>query len=250
MLWSECAIVNYATGDKDTVFGRGQIRLVNEAVAQGYKGDFVLVGEIPDIRAIVGPMPGKIAYFEVQSFNAPAHPEVPFGFKPPAMLQAMDMGYRYLLWADSSILPVAPMTLAFDIIAEAGYLFCMCGWKSGEWMCDSSLDIMKLTRDEAMEMNQLMGGIQGLDIGFPVAYDYLRRWDKAMREGAFHGPLTNENKQASSDPRCLGHRNDQSVGSVIAHRLGMCDFRSGVALYDATGTAPRPESTLFLVKSA
>lgn len=247
---SEQCIVNYATGGKNTTFGRGQIRLVVEAVAQGYEGDFVLIGDIPDIRSIVGPIPGKIMYYEAGSFNAPKHSEVPFGFKPAAMIEARAMhAYQYLLWADCSILPVAPLKRAFDIIEQDGYLFCMCGWKAGEWLCDSALEILGVSRDEAMLINQLMGGIQGLNLHDEQSRRYLYEWWDAAKAGAFNGPLRNENQQASEDPRCLGHRADQSVGSVIAWRLGMRTFRSGVAVYDETGTAPRPESALFLVKS-
>jgi hypothetical protein len=35
------------------------------------------------------------------------------------------------------------------------------------------------------------------------------------------GSWTNQNKKVSNDPRCLGHRHDQSVGSILACQLGM-----------------------------
>ena len=229
---SETCIINYASGGPDSVFARGQKRLVNECLKQGYKGDFLLFNEDNPLRC-------------------PPHPQVPYAFKPHAIRRAAELGYRYLLWCDSSVFPVKPLERVWEILREDGYLFFMCGWKSGEWCSDAALETLGVTRDEAMEMDQLVGGCQALDLGNMLCRAYLNRWYELSNDGiSFIGDWTNERHQVSDDPRVKGHRHDQVCASIIAWELGMRNFRPGLILYDESGTGEMKPETLFVVRSA
>lgn len=229
---SDTCIINYATGGPDSVFARGQGRLVKECLKQGYKGDFLL-------------------FNDENPLNCPSHAQVPYAFKPHAMKAAAELGYRYLLWCDSSVYPVAPLNTIFDIIKKDKYLFFMCGWKAGQWCSDAALDSLGVTRDEAMEMDQLIGGCQGLDMGDVLCRAYLSQWYELSRDGiSFVGAWTNEKRQVSKDPRVLGHRHDQVCASILAWQLGMRNYRTGTLLYDNTGQAEPTPETLFMVRGA
>ncbi|MFH1717514.1 MAG: hypothetical protein ABIF19_09210 [Planctomycetota bacterium] len=226
----DTVILNYATGR----FRRGQDRLRDECLEQRYKGDFYLVNE------------------DHEDFSRiPTHAQIPYGFKPAMMKLAQGRGYRYLLWCDSSIVPVAPLKRAFDIIRENGYMFLLCGHNCGVWCSDAALKTLGITREDAFDIPQIIGGCQGLDLNNELARDYLDRWYDLSRDGiSFHGSHTNENHQVSTDDRVKGSRHDQVAGSVIAHQLGMDRILGNVAMYDESGVVPRKETTIFLVRSA
>lgn len=228
---SDTCIINYATGGSDSVFVKGQRRLVEECLNQGYQGDFLLFNDKNPLSCL-------------------PHPQVPYAFKPHAIKAAADKGYQYLLWCDSSVFPVRPLDEVWQILKEEGYLFLMCGWKAGQWCSDAALETLRITRDEAMEMDQLLGGCQALNMSNVLSRAYLSRWYDVSRDGiTFIGAWTNEKHQVSSDPRVLGHRHDQVAASIIAWQLGMRNFRPGLLEYDESGKEPRPE-TIFIVRSA
>lgn len=220
-------IVNYASGG----FIAGQRRLRQEAERQGYEGDFLFYGDSHQL-------------------DCPSHQQAPYAFKPHAMKVAADRGYRLLLWCDASVYPTKPMEQIFQLIADTGYLFHMCGFKAGQWCSDAALKTLAVSRDEAMQMEQLVGGCQGLDMQYGPAREYLNRWYELSRDGVtFQGDWTNNRQQVSADPRVRGHRHDQVVGSILAYQLGMTPFRTRLVLYDDKhNREPGPE-TLFMVRS-
>lgn len=228
---NETCIVNYASGSRDSLFRRGQRRLVEECKAVAYEGDFLL-------------------FNDENPLDCPPHGQVPYAFKPHAMKVAADRGYRFLLWCDCSVFPVRPLDRAFEIMRELGYMFLMCGWKAGEWCSDAALGPLGVTREETLKMDQLIGGCQGLDLSSARSRYYLERWYDLSRDGiTFPGAWTNENGQVSADKRVLGHRHDQVAASIIAWKLGMRDFKPGLLLYDETGNTPLTDTTIFVVRS-
>jgi hypothetical protein len=61
-----------------------------------------------------------------------------------------------------------------------------------------------------------------LNLDFPVSSEFLAQLNVFAWDGAsFRGDWDNERNQVSSDTRCRGHRHDQSVGSILAYKLGM-----------------------------
>ena len=78
-------------------------------------------------------------------------------------------------------------------------------------------------------------GFVGLDKKSPVAMEFLRQWKQAAIDGAFKGDWATT-------------RHDQSVGSIIAQRLGMKYQRGGQHMaYIGPGySQPEPEVIFFL----
>lgn len=151
--------------------------------------------------------------------GSPTHAESPYGFKAHGV--ASDPNLELLLWADASILPIRDLGPLWDLIEKQGYWFSNNGWNNGQWCSDAALPLLGITREEAFSQNHVVAGTFGLNLRSPIGQAFRAEYLRFERAGAFRGPWTNKNGEASADPRVLGHRHDQTACSVIAHRLGM-----------------------------
>lgn len=204
---SRC-VVSVATGSKSHYYV-WQKRLWSSLADVGFTGDRMFWNkELP---------PGS-----------PTHAESPYAFKPAAFLAAREAGHKQILWCDSAVWARRPLDPAFDLLERQGFLFFYNGYLCGNWITDAALEKQGLTRDEAMEIPDFTGCCMGLDLNHPLGAEFLARWHEASIDGvSFVGDWTNERKQCSTDPRCRGHRHDQVIGSIIAHRMGMTPVHGG-----------------------
>jgi hypothetical protein len=143
----------------------------------------------------------------------------PYGFKIYALEAALRQGFDTLLWCDSSIVPIAPLTSLWNLIESQGYWFSRNyhGATNGEWCCDSALPILEVSREESFKIPHVVATAFGLDLRCPLAQEWLSEWKRLMLVGAFDGPHCG----GSSDPRVKGHRHDQAAASVLCWRMGM-----------------------------
>jgi hypothetical protein len=95
------------------------------------------------------------------------------------------------------------------------------GWTVGQWTSDAALDIYGVKREDALRMQLCYACVVGIDLSSEIGVTFLERWASLRDAGAFVGPWTNEGGAASADPRCLGHRHDQSAASWLAHDMGI-----------------------------
>lgn len=195
-------ILNFATSN-NAVYMRGQKRLVASLKQHGFKGDV-------------------ITWKSESDFGCPPHKKVPYAFKPYALKWAKKKGYNSALWLDASFWARKPVGPVFGIIEEKGYLMQNDGNRVGHWTHDKCLSKYGLTRDEAMKMKMYSAGCTGINFKNDLANQYLDEWMEAAKDGeSFQGDWVNKGNRMSSDPRCRGHRHDMSVGSILAHKLGM-----------------------------
>lgn len=173
--------------------------------------------------------PHSVVYAWVNNFppGSPSHDDSPYAFKVYAIKEAVRRGATTVLWADSSVHPVQNLEPLWRRIETDGY------WlpdnrsdpehdrTCGEWTCDSALEPLGITRQEAFNIPQITATTFGLDFRHKIAVDFLQEWERLEKAGAFKGPWINTNHEASDDDCVLGHRHDQTAASVIAHRLGM-----------------------------
>jgi hypothetical protein len=153
--------------------------------------------------------------------GSPPHSEFQHRYKCFAFQAAVAAGYRRILWCDSVVQAVQHPQPVFDLIARDGFFMRNTGNPCGAWTSDRCLEIMGLSRDEAMGIPEGSGACFGVDVGNPVGKRWLDEWCHYAALGAFNGPWDNQGNKCSTDPRCRGHRHDQSVGSILANRLGL-----------------------------
>lgn len=192
-------VINFAAGGW---YPRGQQRLVSSLHSTSFDGDIK-------------------AHCHESQIGAPPHSECPYGFKPYALLNAVQLGYTHVLWADASVWAIKNIQPMFDHIDRHGWMFFL-NTCTGNWTSDACLEAFGVTRDESMNIPMLMGICMGFNMTHPTTQKFLEIWLEHARNGkSFPGSWTNKFQEVSSDPRVYGHRHDQSAASIIAHQLGM-----------------------------
>lgn len=185
-------------------YPKGQERLKASLLQHGFKGDFISwTGEYP---------PGS-----------PTHDVLPYGFKSYAFQHVAKLGYKTILWLDSSCWAVRSLEPLFDEIESVGHVLSYEGWQAGEWLNDRALANLGVTRDEALKAPLAGGMFMGVCLEHQRSSRWLDRFVEICQDGTTLQGTSHRNVggSVSSDPRCLGHVADQAVASVIAHQLGM-----------------------------
>jgi hypothetical protein len=134
----------------------------------------------------------------------------------------------------------------FIVIAEDGYILFR-NWRNmlGERASDDALRVFDLTRECAMSIPEIGAGAIGLNMKNGLDLEFLDQWYAAARNGiafrGIEGPLRtdgdyesvkwNRSMRISSDPIVRGHRHDQRVAGILAHRLGMQLTTNGIEPY-------------------
>lgn len=205
-------------------YPRGAARLIQEfaSVSNGYR-----------IEAHVNTLPAGAPAGAVENLWS----YTGYTAKPFAMMEARLNGADICLLMDCAFYPIRHIGPLVDHIARNGYYFCRNGYQAGEWMSDRALERMGMSRDEAMTVEEISSYCVGLNFTDGRCIELLQRWcGFAADKVAFMGPHTNVPRWTShssepisgrnpgwcsDDPRCKGHRHDQSVLSILAHRIGM-----------------------------
>lgn len=149
---------------------------------------------------------------------------VPYAFKPCAIEKFKEEypEVRYLLWCDSVLYATKNINPIFDQIKKDGYIFFdNIGYSIGDYTSDYCLDHFNMSRDEAFNSKMIMACLMGFDLQNADAIQFLKLYSEAYKEGAYHGPWTNEFLQASNDMRVKGHRHDQSVASILIKQMNL-----------------------------
>lgn len=193
-------IINFAKGHW---YPRGQARLLQSLRDTGYEGD---VFHWNDERAL----------------SVPPHEMMPYAFKIGAFNHVADLGYRQILWCDAAVFAIKPVTPIFDHIEREGHVFFHSGFNCAQWTSDACIAACGITRDDAEKMPMYMACCMGLNLDNPRSADFLKRLTERALDGvSLPGAWRNEGHEVSHDPRCQGHRHDQSIGSILAAQLSM-----------------------------
>lgn len=152
--------------------------------------------------------------------------EVPFAFKPAAVMEAVKRGYTRIIWADSSVVLLKPPVRTMEYLEAHPVLFTPhrdpVQHSAGYWASDRCLSKHGLNRNEAMSVPTFVATILGFNLDREGSREFLRRWMEASLDGeSFVGNYKKDTAPVSLDPRCRGHRHDQAAAGVINHRMGL-----------------------------
>lgn len=164
--------------------------------------------------------------------GCPPHEAHQYAFKLAAMRQAIDRGYRFILWMDCTFIPIAPISVIWEAIERDGWYIPRQGTASlGRWTSDAALAEFNLDRDAAMNIQLCYSGLVGLDMASPRGCAIWSGWNDQAH--TFSGAHKNDpgepihewgNKWAghvSYDLRVQGHRHDESALSFVLYSLGL-----------------------------
>lgn len=154
------------------------------------------------LEIVKTPNVDNVMFKSEKDVNSPLHSDNMYAFKPFAFKKAIDMGYRVILWLDASMYVLKDLTPIFDKIEKDGYYFQKSGWLNSEWTNQMTKDVY------GDEGEMISSGVLGLNMETDIAKEFLHRWFMSAKEGYFNGSHED-------------HRHDQSLASLIAHKLEM-----------------------------
>lgn len=153
--------------------------------------------------------------------DCPPHSVSPYAFKVYAIEYARNKGYDIVIWLDSPKRLIRPIDDWLKEISNVGVYLQGDGWKTGQWANDKCLQYFGITRDEAMNIQNIYACIMAFDFRHPNTFIFFRKWKSACMDGVFRGKHKNDLKTESIDERCMGHRHDQSCAEIIACQTGI-----------------------------
>lgn len=154
-----------------------------------------------------------------EEIGAPRHSDNPYAFKVYAVEAARRLGYPVVLWCDSVLRLTRPIQTLCPEIHAVGVYLQEDGWTIAEWANDRALAYFGVDRDTADGVRAVYACFMGYDFTVPVTDQFFTAWKKACTDGIFRGNWKNDTKSESQDPRCKGHRHDQTCAELISYQL-------------------------------
>jgi hypothetical protein len=167
-----------------------------------------------------------------------------YAIKCAAFYEAIKKGYTHILWLDSSVFAINDPNKLFDIINEDGYYFWKTGFNCRQESSDKCIDYFGVHPDTAWEWSGCSGSMMGVNMGNPLAQQFIEQWFQSCKDGIFVGSREHDNQ--SEDPRFLFHRQDQACASIILNKLEMKIHEPGV--YSSYYEPKMNDSVIFAMR--
>jgi hypothetical protein len=156
-----------------------------------------------------------------EEMNSPHHKDHPYAFKVYAIETVRNLGYPVVAWCDSVLRLTKPIQGLLPEIHAVGVYLQEDGWTVAQWANDRALQYFGVSRDAADTISAIYACFMAYDFTVPVTQEFFRRWKQASIDGVFRGNWKNENGSESRDPRCKGHRHDQTCAELISYQLNI-----------------------------
>lgn len=137
-----------------------------------------------------------------------------YGFKPHAIQEAIDAGFRKIIWLDPSVLPTAPMEIIINsldthpMIVRIGDapIVSMSNKKSLKWF--------NVSEEELKHVKHVGGTIYGFNFDYENARDAFDLWKYAEAEGIF----------GTQEDFMAGHWADEACMALSMHCCGVPQY--------------------------
>lgn len=140
-----------------------------------------------------------------------------YNLKASAFEEAINKGYKKILWLDSSIYAINNPQPIFDIIENEGFFSITNGYNAAQECSDKCLDYFNISRDDAENIPMCSSGIIGVNLQNEKANIFINNWIISAKNNVFDGSRFHDNQ--SQDSRFLHHRQDQSSASILINTL-------------------------------
>lgn len=112
-----------------------------------------------------------------------------YGFKPHAIQQAINKGYKRIIWLDPSVLPTCSMKVLFDNL-DSYYVLVRRGEHPILQMCNQKTkDYFEVTKDNSYVLEHahkhLAGTVYGFNMNDSDSKEVFELWKRSEEEGIF-----------------------------------------------------------------
>ena len=143
----------------------------------GYKGHFIAkIGGWPNIQG------GDLVF---------AH--IPYAFKLCFFEEVKNLGYKNVLWIDSSIIPLKSLEPVFEKIEKVGYFGYLSSHKVVDYSNEEALATFGLDMKKAEDILTIEGSVIGLNLKTEVGNLLLNEWRKSALNGGFYSARSDQN---------------------------------------------------------
>ncbi len=189
-------IINSAVGEWWT---HGQDRLRKSLIDVGYDGD--------------------VMFFKNEQINGFYNPDNVYTTKAAALHEAIQYGYKYILWVDCSFWAIKNPKGVFDKIKKEHGYFLKSGYNCAQTTNDKAAKLSGYTHDELELLPELWSCMFGFDMTFGPSRILANQFLAYMVQGAAEGDREH-NAAECSDPRFMFSRQDQTALSLAFHTCG------------------------------
>lgn len=229
------AVVSFASMGREN-YNKAQLRLIRSCVDAGWNGDYLIrsfdgfVDKYDGVEIKLGSYPETKLYGVCNN-----HAEVPYGFKPNLIQEAVEAGYTQIVWCDSTITMEKDIQPLLDFAKENGICaFHNLGHDLNGWLTDLQQERLGFSNEDLLKgIKQIMACCIIFDFSNPVCVDVFGKWLAASRDG-----VSFQNGYGSQRPGFVASRHDQSYLSGLINIAGIKLQPYGKLVY-------RPHDTTF-----
>jgi hypothetical protein len=160
-------------------------------------------------------------YSKFEDIGSPTHQQSPYEFKMHSIRTVYMKGYDIVIWCDSPARLLRSISSWIPEIEKRGVYLQEDGHPLGSWANDRALEAFGMSRDDAMKLKTVYASIMAFDFRHPITKQFLYRWKDCADKGLFKGKWKNDEFTESKDPRCEGHRHDQTCAELVANEMGI-----------------------------
>jgi hypothetical protein len=154
----------------------------------------------------------------------PSHQDLQYAFKSSCLEKAYINSAEIAIWADTRMLLVRPLTYLIQAI-KAGpsvFLHKNAGWTVGQWTHDRCLQEFDVDREKAYDIPTVVSGFIAFDFTDEFARDFFKEFlNYCHRPELINGIRYNGRQLDVNNREYLGHRHDQSILGLMAHKKGL-----------------------------
>lgn len=170
---------------------------------------------------VLGGFNGKIHLADESFTNIPKHYELNYCFKASMLVDAYNDNCDIAIWSDSRMVLSQPFDALYKTLKEAPTIFLHKneGWTVGQWTHDRCLKEFGVTREQAYEIPTVVSGFYAFDFMDKAAIEFFREFfEYCNRPEIINGPRYVGGIVNVNNKQYLGHRHDQSILSLMAHK--------------------------------
>lgn len=225
----EKCLISFANKARED-YRKSQLRQIKSFVDTGWDGDYLLRCEDGYCDNYAG-VDIKLGWLPITKWygKSPSHYEVPYGFKCYQIQEAIEAGYRKILWCDSTIVKVGNLDPLFEHAAKHGVCaFENLGYPLKYWIHDAASSKLGITDEQLESMKQIMACVMVFDFDNPIGEEVFYKWFDAGRDGVSF----NMRDYKSDREGWKGHQGDQPIISALLNLYNIPILPYGQLCYE------------------